>query len=86
MKLSKFIEIFKDDNDWNEKSIIGFFAFATMVCTMLIDLTTGYFGKDLVIKEFVYNSFLILVLGSFGISGFEKVFKKSPTKTPAKKK
>ena len=80
MKLSKFTEIFKDDNDWNEKSIIGFFAFAIMVFTMLVDLTTGYLGKDLVIKEFVYNSFLLLVLGCFGISGFEKVFRKTPTK------
>ena len=76
MKLSKFTEIFKDDNDWNEKSIIGFLAFFTMVTTMVVDLTTGYFGQDLVIKEFIYNSFLILVLGCFGISGFEKVFKK----------
>jgi hypothetical protein len=74
----KFIEIFKDDNQWNEKSIIGFFAFAAMVVTMLFDLVTGYFGKDLIIKEFIYNSFLILVLGCFGISGAEKIFKKSP--------
>jgi hypothetical protein len=80
MKLSKFVEIFKDDNDWNEKAIIGFLAFAAMTITMLADLMTGYFGKDLVIKEFIYNSFLILVLGCFGISGMEKIFKKPTEK------
>ena len=84
MKLSKFVEIFKDDNDWNEKAIIGFLAFAAMVVTMLADLTTGYFGKDLVINEFIYNSFLILVLGCFGISGAEKIFKKPNLKPMSK--
>lgn len=84
MKLSNFLEIFKDDNEWNEKAIIGFLAFAIMVIAMLADLSSGYFGKDLVINEFIYNSFLILVLGSFGISGVEKIFKKSPNKPPVK--
>ena len=39
-----FIEIFKDDNDYNEKSIIGFGAFATMVLFALVDLGTGIAG------------------------------------------
>ena len=37
-------------------------------------------GKDLVVNEFIYNSFLVLVLGAFSISGIEKIFKKSETK------
>jgi hypothetical protein len=72
--MKKFYEIFKDDNTWNEKSIIGFLAFAIMVVTMLVDIITGIIGKDLVIAEYTYNSFLILVLGCFGISGIEKIF------------
>ena len=70
------MNIFKDNNDWNEKSIIGFVAFAIMCVIMIIDLVTGYTGKDLVINEFVYDSFVFVVLGCFGISGVEKFAKK----------
>ena len=70
------MEVFKDNNDWNEKSIIGFIAFAIMCVIMIIDLVTGYTGKDLVINEFVYDSFVFVVLGCFGISGIEKFAKK----------
>jgi len=70
------MQIFKDNNDWNEKSIIGFIAFAIMCVIMIIDLMTGYTGKDLVINEFVYDSFVFVVLGCFGISGIEKFAKK----------
>ncbi len=70
------MNIFKDNNDWNEKSIIGFIAFAIMCVIMIIDLVTGYTGKDLVINEFVYDSFVFVVLGCFGISGIEKFAKK----------
>ena len=70
------MNIFKDNNDWNEKSIIGFIAFAIMCVIMIIDLMTGYTGKDLVINEFVYDSFVFVVLDCFGISGIEKFAKK----------
>ena len=70
------MNIFKDNNDWNEKSIIGFIAFAIMCVIMIIDLVTGYTGKDLVINEFVYDSFVFVVLGCCGISGLEKFAKK----------
>ena len=70
------MNIFKDNNDWNDKSIIGFIAFAIMCVIMIIDLVTGYTGKDLVINEFVYDSFVFVVLGCFGISGLEKFAKK----------
>jgi hypothetical protein len=56
--MSKLAEIFKDGNDWNEKSIIGFLEFAVMCVIMLVDVITGYFGKDLVINEFIYDSFI----------------------------
>tara|TARA_R110000824_G_scaffold40123_6_gene120556 strand:+ start:4481 stop:4702 length:222 start_codon:yes stop_codon:yes gene_type:complete len=72
----KFKEIFKDDNDYNEKTIIGFLSFAVMVIVMVVDLITGALGSDLLINEFTYNSFLIITLGSFGIAGLEKFAKK----------
>tara|TARA_R100000458_G_scaffold10760_1_gene8518 strand:- start:139 stop:360 length:222 start_codon:yes stop_codon:yes gene_type:complete len=70
------MEIFKDNNDYNEKSVIGFLAFAIMCVIMLVDVITGYFGKDLVINEFIYDSFVLVVIGCFGISGLEKFAKK----------
>jgi len=67
-----FKEIFKDDNSWNEKTIIGFMSFAVMVLFAIADIVTGALGKDLVVQEFIYNSFTIITLGSFGIAGLEK--------------
>ena len=60
-------DLFKDSNDINEKSVVGFASFVIMVLFAVLDLFTGYFGKDLVINEFIYNSFVWVVLGSFGI-------------------
>jgi len=70
------MNIFKDNNDWNEKSIIGFVAFLIMCLIMIADLLTGWVGKDLLINEFIYDSFTWVVLGCFGISGVEKFSKK----------
>jgi len=66
------MSIFKDNNDWNEKSVIGFVAFTIMCVIMIVDVITGYVGKDLIINEFIYDSFVFVVLGCFGISGLEK--------------
>ena len=70
------MEIFKDNNDWNEKSVVGFIAFAIMCVIMIVDLITGWLGRDLMINEFVYYSFVLVVLGCFGISGLEKFARK----------
>ena len=67
-----FTDIFKDKNDINEKSVVGFSAFAVMTLFAFVDLATGYFGKDLVINELIYNSFVFVTLGCFGIAGLEK--------------
>lgn len=71
-KIINMWSIFKDNNDYNEKAIVGFIAFLVMCIIMVADLVTGYVGKDLVINEFVYNSFVWVVLGCFGIAGVEK--------------
>jgi len=68
----KFFEIFKDDNNWNEKTIIGFMSFAVMVIIAAVDLITGMEGINLEIKDYIYNSFLMLTVGSLGIAGLEK--------------
>jgi ABC-type uncharacterized transport system permease subunit len=78
----KFKELFNDKNDINEKSVIGFLAFIVMTLFATADIVTGYFGKDLVVNEFIFNAFLVLVLGTFGISGVEKIMNR---KTEANK-
>jgi len=75
-KMMSWTKIFKDDNDWNEKTIIGFLSFAVMVIVMIADVMSGFWGKDLPINEFTYNSFVIVTLGSFGIAGLESFAKK----------
>jgi hypothetical protein len=67
-----WVEIFKNDNTYNEKTILGACSFAVMVVVMLADVITGWVGKDLVINPTVYNSFVIVTLGSFGIAGLEQ--------------
>jgi hypothetical protein len=71
-----FKEIFKEDNNYNEKTIIGFLSFAVMVIVMIADVVSGLIGNDLLINEFTYNSFVFVTLGSFGIAGLEKFAKK----------
>ena len=71
-----FKNLFRDDNDINEKSIIGFISFLIMVIFAVTDLVTGYLGKDVVINEFIYDSFTLITLGCFGIAGVEKIFSK----------
>jgi hypothetical protein len=73
-KIMAFVDIFKDENDIDEKNVVGFMSFAIMVLTMLVDIISGFFGHDLAVQEFVYNSFLIVTLGSFGISEAGKIF------------
>ena len=66
--MSNFWDIFKDTNDINEKNIVGFVSFAVMVIVAGIDVVTSLMGIPFVINDYIYNSFLIVTLGSFGIS------------------
>jgi len=76
--MKKFLsKLFNDNNSINEKSVVGFLAFVIMCVFAFADIVTGYIGKDLVVNEFIFNSFLILVLGSFGIGSIDKWINKS---------
>lgn len=71
--MKKFFEqLFNDNNSINEKSVVGFLAFVMMVLFAVADIVTGSLGKDLVINDFIFNAFLWLVLGSFGIGSIDK--------------
>ena len=81
-KWMAFRDIFKDSNDINEKTVVGFASFAIMTIFAVVDLVTGYFGKDLVINEFIYDSFLFITLGSFGIAEVGKIFGNRASSSP----
>jgi hypothetical protein len=74
-----FKQLFDDSNTINEKSIVGFSAFLMMSFFAIADIVTGSLGKELIINEFIFNSFLILVLGSFAIGSVDKFINKKGT-------
>lgn len=76
-KLMAFRDIFKDENDYNEKSIVGFMSFAIMVVFAVADIVTGFMNQELAISDTIYNSFVIVTLGAFGIAEIGNIFKKS---------
>lgn len=71
-----FKDIFKDSNDYNEKSIVGFASFAVMVIFAAADIVTGILGNPLVIEPIIFNSFVYITLGAFGIAEVGKIFGK----------
>ena len=75
-KIMAFKDIFKDDNTINEKNIVGFASFVIMTIFAAADIITGLMGKELLITDTIFNSFVIITLGSFGIDGLTKIFTK----------
>ena len=67
-----FKELFDDNNTINEKSVVGFIAFFMMVIALGVDIVTGFAGKEFVINEFIFDGFMVIVLGSFGIGSIDK--------------
>lgn len=72
----KFMDLFLDDNDINEKAIIGFISFFLMTVFGICDLVTAFLGQDLVISDTIYTSFVVVTLGAFGISEAGRAFGK----------
>ena len=71
----KMIDLFLDDNDINEKSIIGFISFFLMTVFGVTDLVTAFvYDMDLKVSETIYTSFVVVTLGAFGISEEGKAF------------
>lgn len=70
----EFYKIFHDENLYNEKTIVGFLSFAMMTIFAAADIITGIAGREFVISDTIFNSFVIITLGSFGIDGVAKIF------------
>jgi ABC-type uncharacterized transport system permease subunit len=65
-------DLFNDNNTINEKSVVGFASFIMMVLSLVVDLVTGWLGKELLINEFIFDGFLVITLGAFGIASVDK--------------
>jgi hypothetical protein len=71
-KVSFIKRMFMDDNDINEKSIVGFGSFIMMVICLGVDIWTGFHGQEMPINEFVFDGFMVITLGAFGIASVDK--------------
>jgi hypothetical protein len=74
-------ELFDDGNTINEKAVVGFIAFFMLVIALGVDLVTGYFGNPLVINEFIFDGFMVIILGCFGIASVDKWMNKKDNNT-----
>jgi hypothetical protein len=63
-----FRELISDDNKINEQAFVGVVAFFAMAFILIVDVITGILGNELIIKEFIFDGFMILTLGAFGIT------------------
>jgi hypothetical protein len=64
--------LFDDNNTINEKAVVGFIAFVMLCISLAVDLITGAYGEPLLINKFIFDGFMVLVLGSFGIASVDK--------------
>ena len=71
-----FRELVSDANEINEQTFVGVVAFFAMVFILIVDVVTGIWGKELVIKEFIFDGFMIITLGAFGITTVGRIMSK----------
>jgi hypothetical protein len=71
-----FHDLFNDSNSINEKAVIGFASFVIMIIFAFADIITGTLHKELVVNEFIYDSFKVLTIACFGIASVDKFINK----------
>ena len=71
-----FSDLFDDSNSINEKAIIGFASFVIMIVFAIVNIITGVLHKELIINEFIYDSFKMLTIACFGIASVDKFINK----------
>ena len=69
-----FRELISEDNHINEQAFVGVISFFAMVFVLLVDVVTGIWSKELIIKEFIFDGFMLLTLGAFGITTAGRIF------------
>ena len=77
-----FSHLFDDNNSITEKSVVGFIAFLFLCIAFGVDIITGYMGQEFVVNKIIFDGFMVMVLGSFGIASVDKwINKKKDNKT-----
>ena len=62
--MMKFLKkLFDDSNTINEKAVVGFIAFFMLIAVLSINLITGYLGSPVIPNEFIFDGFMVIVLG-----------------------
>lgn len=70
----KFFDIFKDNNNFNERIFAGFLALVVLLSIALIDvISVDFFGKTITINETAYETLGWIVVGAFGIAEIGKI-------------
>ncbi len=67
-------KLISDNNDVNEKIIVGFVSFVMMLLFATISVTGSILGHNIHIDETIYQSFVFITIGTFGISGMQTIF------------
>lgn len=84
--MKKFWTMFDDNNNINEKAVVGFIAFIVMIIFAAVDIGTGIANKPLLVNEFIFNSFQVITIACFGIASVDKWINKkhnSEEETPS---
>jgi len=80
--MKKFLhDLFNDNNSINEKAVVGFIAFLMMIITLVTDIVTGILGREMPIHQFIFDGFMIIVIGAFGIASIDKWINKTKGKS-----
>jgi hypothetical protein len=66
-------ELFRDDNEINEKAVLGFLSFSVLFIYGVADVVTGLSQQTFVIEPIILEVFAGLTFGCFGIASYEKV-------------
>lgn len=67
-----FRQLFDDRNTINEKAVVGFIAFFCLVIAFIANIISGFLGNPIVLNKFIFDGFMVLVLGCFGIASVDK--------------
>ena len=79
--MKKFWSMFDDNNNINEKAVVGFIAFIVMIIFATVDIGTGIANRPLLVNEFIFNSFQVITIACFGIASVDKWINKKHNNT-----
>lgn len=64
----KFLDLFKVNNNIDERNVVGFLAMLVFILISLTEVILNIFGVDYTTNPLIYDSLFWIILGSFSIS------------------